>query len=393
MKTSKIFSNIERIFLIIIPFSTLLKVFFHYKLDFWPLAYLREILLAALCLLALPYIKAWKNKTLFYLSCAFVIYSLATLAFNPEYGLSFQFLAMKNELYYYGLLVLALIIPYKLNIKPFLQSFGVMLWIGFLIYLIDPSLFVEFGFRDDYSTFYLNQAPAYCQRIEASPVCRFQGLLEGPNKIGVMILMYLFLAWKHYRKFTFNILLALVALFLSYSRSSFLGLILGFLAYISMRYGKSAWDLLKIHVKKLLATGLALLAGIAINLDAITKPASTLEHWEKWKEGWAVFLEAPWFGQGVGIAGPTSWSLAEPLIVESHFLAVLINTGILGFGLFIILYGYIVHKFYQQKQFEMAALWIAMLIPLNLLHSYESLAISSLLFWLTGRLLNNDSSE
>ncbi len=356
------------------------------------MAFLREILLLILLIPLVPSCLKLYRQKFFWACVAFAAYSLFTLSFLPELSLNFALSAIKNEVFYFGVLLIATASRFRVQLQAFIYSFEIMLVLGLLIYLLDPSLFIEFGFRNDYSTFYVNQAPAFCQKIEHSELCRFQGLLEGPNKMGLLTVFYLFLSLDFYKKFNFKQLLALIALFFTFSRSAYLALIFGLLVYIALQYQGQIWAFCK---RQMLKIGLAACSFAALAIyfwPFILKPESSSLHFSKLWMGLKIFWQKPIWGHGLGFSGPSSWLLEQSLIVESHFVSLLVNTGLVGFSLFVIVYAMILHKLCLKKEYALLAFWCGLLIPLNLLHSFESLSLTLLIFWVTGSRLRSPNT-
>lgn len=376
----KLFRYLENIILAFLPFSVVASIFFKFNTNLSILPYLKEILVTTLLILTFINIKKFKIDRLKFFGLSFVFYSLFSLLFLDKLNLQFLFQVLKSEVFYIAVFLLALFRNQELNLKYFLKSFELMLIIGLIIYIIDPSLFINFGFRDDYSTYYINQAPAYCQRVEASLLCRFQGLLEGPNKMGLLLSFYTFLNLHFYKKFNLLLAIALIALLFTFSRSSMLVLVVGCFAYCDFSKIKSFLSKYKYAFLTLVFLGSILLLN---HSDLFLKPASTSEHLIKALNGIKIFLENPIFGHGLGFSGPASRFLGHELIVESHIISILINTGLIGFVLFSGFYVETLKLFYKNNR-TLFAFWLGLLIPLNLLHSFESFVVSFLIMWISG---------
>lgn len=385
----KFFKNLEKIILVFLPFSVIFSIFFKYKFELSIFGYLKEVLVSLVLFLSIINIKKFKFDNVKFFGLAFIIYSLLSLSFHDKISFEFLFQVLKSEIFYMIVFICAITRRNNLDLKYFLKSFEVMLLIGILIYIFDPSLFVNFGFRDDYSTFYINQAPAFCQRIEASTLCRFQGLLEGPNKMGLLLSFYAFLNIQFYKRFNILLFTSLAALIFTFSRSSILALIFGLIFIFD--YSKVKKIIFN-HKYKILAILLIMLALFFQNIDLFLKPTSSSEHLSKAIYGLEIYLQSPIFGQGLGFAGPASRFLAQELIVESHLISIMINTGLVGLILFTGFYIQVLKSLYKNHK-HLFGFWLGLLIPLNLLHSFESFVVSFLIMWITGRAINSKTYQ
>ena len=100
----------------------------------------------------------------------------------------------------------------------FINSSLIALASSLLIWMFsNNSLLVKLGYRDDWSTFYLNQNQAFCQKIQGKDLCRFQGFLSSPNHFGLHLLLLNFLS-KSLKVKVFSF----VSVFFTFSRSSLL---------------------------------------------------------------------------------------------------------------------------------------------------------------------------
>lgn len=380
----KFFANLEKFTLIFLPFSVIFSVFFKYKLDINYLAYAKEALVSMILILSILNFKKFKFNKLTTYALGFVLYSLLSILFHERINFNFIFQVLKSEVFYMVVFLCAILRTNKLDIKYFMRSFEIMLLIGILIYVIDPSIFVYFGFRDDFSTFYINQAPAFCQRIEASTLCRFQGLLEGPNKMGLLLSFYTFLNIRFYKKFNFFLLLSIISLIFTFSRSSILALIFGLIFIFD--YSKLI-KIIRNNKYKLISLMILVLALLLQHLELFLKPASSSEHLSKAIYGLEIYLQNPIFGQGLGFAGPASRFLGNELIVESHLISILINTGLVGFILFMGFYIEVLKAFYKENK-HLFGFFLGLLIPLNLLHSFESFVVSFFVMWISASFID-----
>ena len=105
---------------------------------------------------------------------------------------------------------------------------------------------------------------------------------------------------------------------------------------------------------------------------------SSVEHIQKFITNIPLILNNFWIGHGLNFSGPAS-RVREVLIPESHFLQVLLNTGVLGFGLFIASYTNLINRFWNIKK-DNAYILIALIVPMLFLHPLEDTTLSIALF-------------
>ncbi len=264
-----------------------------------------------------------------------------------------------------------------------------------LHFIVKPENFTLFGFRQDWSTWKPQDALAYCQKIENQELCRMSGTFAGPNQFGAYIVVFLapLLLWwqkgkailtSRYLAIVIGIL-ALVALFLTYSRAAYIGAFLTVITFLYLRYGLQN-DLFKKIIKItipviILLPLLALLAFDRGNL--FIRPGSTQKHWESWQLGITEIAKHP-FGQGLGSSGPASFNFEHPIIPENWYLQVGVELGIIGLLLFLAILFLIAKNLHQQRQFTFLASFIGIMAMAMFLHTFEDAPTSLTLFILLG---------
>lgn len=294
--------------------------------------------------------------------------------------------------------------------KTAIVAGSISLLLGFILHFIVKSEnLTVLGFRDDWSTWFPNQSLAFCQRIENMELCRMAGTFAGPNQLGayVVVLLPLFLLWYRQRKNWFSdrifssritvttlIILALAALFLTFSRSAYVGIIVAMLLLISNHYHlrpmlKKYWPLLLIP----LVLGAAI---IFIKKDIFLRPGSSSGHLQAFTLGLEQMLTHP-LGLGLGTAGPASFHSATPLIPENWYLQIGIELGFVGLILFCALMASIAQKLYIQGNQKSAhnysgtlfASFIALAVMAFFLHIYEDAPTNVSFFLLVGTVLGS----
>lgn len=187
---------------------------------------------------------------------------------------------------------------------------------------------------------------------------RFNSTLRGPNPLGAYALVVLVAViafgmkygrtlrdqrrrWLH----AFLAVGSIVALWVSYSRSAWIGAAVGVLTVIGVRYSKQLdtkkWSLLAAVIAVLAVGGLLLKDSsffkTVILHDSPTTGAtidSNAAHAASLGDGLSRLLSQP-LGSGVGSTGSASLMGSEPLIIENHYLFVAHEVGWLGLALFI----------------------------------------------------------
>lgn len=202
---------------------------------------------------------------------------------------------------------------------------------GTLLFFTGHELLTFFGYREDWSTFYLGQAPAFCQKEGGTDFCRLQSGFADANRfagylLSLGILILLMIKRPIWKGVALLILLGLLVGTLS--SSAWLALIVMVAVYFLQRWKFFPSLVLAGALLGLLSLGF--LPKIASQFDL---SLSSVEHFVRMQAAWQSFLEHPW-GQGLATAGPASYKLGQDFIPESWFLQVLVNTGILGFALF-----------------------------------------------------------
>lgn len=197
---------------------------------------------------------------------------------------------------------------------------------------------------------------------------RLSSTMRGPNPLGayavgvVLVAAALLIVRLCARRAQIGagllVVLSLVALWYSYSRSAKLALLAG-LAVLVWVY--RPWRYVSRRVLALAASGLiavTMVAGALVwqstwfsNVVLHTNPVdgsatqSNEEHWRSLVEGTQLMLAQP-FGAGVGSTGSASLYGDNPLIIENQYLFIAHEVGWLGLVLFLMLFGLIMKRLY-----------------------------------------------
>jgi len=251
---------------------------------------------------------------------------------------------------------------YTKSFNYFLNSSLVALSISFLIWTISNNSFlVNLGYRNDWSTFYSGQDQAFCQKLQGKDLCRFQGFLSSPNHYGLHLLFLSYLSKVKSAK----IITVLMSLF-TFSRSS----VLAILSFYGLKFKKN-------QKKWQIAIALFIIFLVVIYSVKYANLSSN-EHIVKFIENIPLVFDNFWIGHGLNFSGPASRA-TQILIPESHFLQVLLNTGIIGFTLFLLSYLDLIKRFWNRKK-DNAYILLAILIPMLFLHPLEDSNLSIALF-------------
>lgn len=386
ISSSSILTCILCVLIILLPFNAVINTFFSEKLGIEAFKFWKEGIFLIVFLIGLVN-GAYKKIKL----NALLVFSLAYIAMISLYslvvGINLDFVRiLRLELLP---IIAILIFSYTisgldtknketvLNYLLYGSLFGILIG-GLFFAMFGGEGLVMFGYRMDWSTFYSGEALAFCQRIENSEVCRFQGFLSGPNQMGIYLVLIGAVCIKKFQKrkiWTITGLGLIGALIITtFSRSA----LLAYAALIGL-YGLIEYKdfLIKNH-QKLIGVGIISVIGIGALFsdqiyDLFSRPESTSEHFRLMAEGLTFWKENFIFGNGAGSVGPSSRFVSETVLIpENWFLQVAGQFGLVGLVLFVSWYLCLSKKLWDNKSYAGFALIVSILIPLNLLHSFES---------------------
>jgi hypothetical protein len=411
-KTFTVYQNLHYLlvifFIFILPFNALIQTFIRYQLEVSWFQFAKEIILILILgLNAVSTIKAkqWHKlkSTLIYVSMIYLAYILISTFFLESISLQSIIHGFKYDGIWTVCLIAGLTLPDYITAKKqdILKIVAGTIFSAvslglFLHYIVRPENLQFLGYRNDWSTYYANQALAFCQRIEHSSLCRFQGTFSGPNQAGANILLLIASLSVYVKRNSYNIWvsicgvsLILLSLFSTYSRSSWIALMV-FIGLVVLKTQKNILSNLT-----LLIFSVVLIFGIiSVNMpETIYRYGSNSERVAKVVQSVEIGLKQPVFGYGIGYSGPASHVRSEPIITENWFLQVFINYGMIGLVLFCWIYLLCIKRLLGSKEYLRLGLFlIALLVPLNLLHYFEDSSFSYLLFLIIGMVLTNEQS-
>jgi O-antigen ligase len=195
------------------------------------------------------------------------------------------------------------------------------------------------------------------QYIESSAnTIRAFSTLGGPNQLGAYLLVptlitAAFFISKRNWKYLVLTLFFTAGVFVSYSRSAWIGLVCGILVLIGLKLPKkvriASFGIVSVFIGLVLL--LLLLPNRCIVSNVLPKSlihgscesgqlaGSDQQRIESQKAGFKAIIARP-LGYGLGSAGPASFYNQKPLITESWYLQIAIETGIIGLILYIVLF-------------------------------------------------------
>jgi O-Antigen ligase len=179
---------------------------------------------------------------------------------------------------------------------------------------------------------------------------RTPSTLSGPNQFGCFLIIPLVLAISQLMrrpKWIYGLVIALTSagIWISYSRIALIGAIVGAIVTIIIYLPKKQMVMgIFLTVAVVGASGFGILQLSHTNSkvqyyilhqsDTTTDPrASTNQHISSFDSGIKVIKDHP-LGLGLGTAGPASYHTNQPIIPESYYLQIAIETGLLGLLLF-----------------------------------------------------------
>lgn len=318
------FDRIFRIFLIILPWSVLGTVFLGSKLGIPGLNFFKEIfliLLGGILVWDFYQKKTFPKFDIFdFLIAGYIGYliiitlvnglGIASLVYGGRYDFEFliAFLIAKH-----GSSLLTGTV--SLYLKIFLLSASYALLVGLLVrFVFHETILIHFGFSPNLSNWNFGGTPPIYHGIDGANVKRFQGIFDGPNPAAFFILVYIGLLIHFFRtKKAYHylvglwILVLLGLIFLTYSRSSLIGLVIGCLALVVFSL-KRIWQKYRkesLYVVLFLGvlSGLFYLRYEGTIDQIIMRSGSSKGHFNRAMTGIERFREHP-MGQGLGTAGP-----------------------------------------------------------------------------------------
>jgi len=283
--------------------------------------------------------------------------TFAGLMIDLRYLLFFilVYLALKMYPKYYNIFIKigiagALVVLIFALLQVFVLPNDILKYIGYDVSTISPYLTVD-------------QNQSYV---------RINSTLRGPNPLGAyagIVLAFLVSAAVKHKVGNkkqawaiFGVLLigGCVALWASYSRSALIGTIASLVIVLAIalarKISKKTWIIIG-TVILMLSCGLWMIKDTAFVSNVVfhTNPTdnnridSNEGHMSSLKNGFKLLISQP-FGVGVGSTGSASLYGNSPMGVENQYLFTAHETGWLGLGLFVYIFGYILYKLWLEKK-------------------------------------------
>lgn len=239
-----------------------------------------------------------------------------------------RFIAYSSVLFTVHKLYTKNVISHGLLVKTFLISIGIIAFFGLVEYFLYPDL---------RNLYYLGWDPHY-KRI-------FSSFLD-PNFLGLFMSLSLLMVSlsriRLYQKFILGALFFFTLMF-TYSRSSYLALIISLIFYF-IKTHKARYILVTFLFMVITAVMLPRPSGEGVRLERLY---SITERLENWKFGWKVFTDHPILGVGFNTIryAKISYLYPQDNLLASHsgagldnsFLLIAATSGIIGLTIFLLL--------------------------------------------------------
>ena len=216
----------------------------------------------------------------------------------------------------------------------FINIIGVVA-VGFLLYFILPHDIMQyFGYTKNISSFSVNQALPMFHLLGDSESVRAASTFSGPNQFGFYLMIcisflllwlqkkydvIIFYKWRDYKPqlqyFLLGcimMILAFVLLFVSFSRSAWLGVLMVLILFSLFRIPQKIMSYMIQGVIVLCITSIMVIQVFfsSVFQDAIIRSTSSSLHLEKSVQALSQVWQNP-FGTGIGTAGPASLRFEE----------------------------------------------------------------------------------
>lgn len=403
---NKIFDKVAKIFIILLPFSVVISVFFQFKIHFWVVSMYKEILLIILFVMLIYDKFKTKKKFIFdlldYLIFWYFWYLLLISLINLTNIKSFLYWSR----YDFEFLLIFLIFRHwayllKEKLSYYLRLFLYSWWAAILIwalirFVIWENVLTHIGFSPILSTWNSGQSVPIYHWIEWANIRRFQWIFDWPNQAAFFILVYLWILFhylKNKKDYYFYLFLTtfflLWLIFLTYSRSSLIWVILG-AAFVCVANIKIIFKKYK-NIVVLFLVFMSIIWGIfyfkySTNFSNIVlRAGSSKWHSERMIIWFNQFLAKPFWAwlasswPAYRLAHDTKWIDEKYFIPESWYVQQLVEGWFIGFILFISVIILIFYRLYSTSLF-LSGTFVAVLIMNSLLHTFEAVYVSLILF-------------
>ena len=260
----------------------------------------------------------------------------------------------------------------------FLTAIIVFIFALLQFFVLPKDFLIAFGYLPQALAEYNPDLPIPAFHLLGdSEILRVQSFFAGPNQLSsfCLIIIFLTLPFLFERKNKvlpfLSFILGLGVLVLTFSRSAWIGLILGMILFGFFVLKKSPF--VSISIFSAIVAGLT--AAICLFRDKLyeifVRPSSSVWHWTSLKYALAELLGQP-FGIGLGKVGPASQWLKKPVISENYYLQIGLESGFIGLILFLASFFVLLSDLSNQKTiqaFAVFSLTIALLVSSFFLHT------------------------
>lgn len=199
---------------------------------------------------------------------------------------------------------------------------------GLATLFLPMSFFTAIGYSDLHSLYRPHAPLAAFQMIEGTDLRRIQSVMSGPNQFGLWLLlplaavyqwMFMAIRGRHLRRAFFSmgtIILLLIALTYTYSRSAWVGAAVMTVAYALLLLRHRIASVLHRSIVISIAgvvSGIALVVAIQIAPNIFLRAQSLQGHLQKPLQAWELMQEHP-FGMGLGSAGPANNHVSDTCV-------------------------------------------------------------------------------
>ncbi len=387
-------------------------------LDVWKVAKDGLTIVVTILFIALVYLRRLDtklfNRLMILITGYFLLHVALFFATNQPYETGFLAIVYNLRIFAYLMIGYSLVLLFPRK-KLFSRLSRILLVVSTIVCvfallqrLLPSDILTFFGYSIDRGVkpnFFIDDKPDFP---------RVFGTLRDPNSFGAfLILPIVFLVsrlwqnWRSDKRLVYGglSLVHLLALLLTFSRSTLLATILAVAVYALLANAST----LRKHKKKIITAGLGflLLSGGVIGLTResyVTQnivlhadESTVLEDPNElrvglFKKGVDGVLEKP-LGHGPGTAGLVSTRLPDGLLTENYYLQIAYEVGVFGLAIFMAIIVMIFKKLWQDRKSSISMVLAVSLIGLlfaNLLfHTFSNEAVSISWFLLAGLALGS----
>lgn len=370
------------------------------------------ILLVALTFVLVLKYKVYKGTNYLLLGCLSIGYLLLHLVLYTVYqdttfGVAALATVYNNRLFWFlGIgMGAALLLGRNMRINPVIKLVlivsTVVSALGILQYFLPKDFLTHFGYsleRGARPMFFIDDKP---------DLPRIMSTLRDPNSLGAYLMIPITLLTYYWFKrprvrtlATGLLMLHGLALFLTFSRSAWLGTVVSVAVLLLYLYGKSTW----VFVKRYAPVGVVVLAFFVVGAfvlrdhyfvqnvlihsdESTTQTDSNNLHWQLVRDGVVGVVESP-EGHGPGTAGIVSIQNEDGgVLTENYYVQIAYEVGMIGLAIFVTVTVLVYRGLYGRTDalslVLLATFW-GYVITNNLLHTWSNEAVAAQWWLLAG---------